>query len=84
MAKGSNSANRHVVKNPKGGWDVKAPGGARAGAHEKTQQAAAARARTIVRKAGGGEVRVHGVDGRIRKADTVAPGNDPHPPRDKH
>ena len=34
-------------------------------------------------RAGGGEVRIHGRDGAIRDADTVAPGNDPSPPRDK-
>ncbi|MFN3256916.1 MAG: DUF2188 domain-containing protein [Ilumatobacter sp.] len=30
----------------------------------------------------GGEVRIHGKDGRIRDSDTVAPGRDPNPPRD--
>ena len=32
---------------------------------------------------GGGEVRIHRRDGKIRDSDTVAPGNDPFPPRDK-
>jgi hypothetical protein len=41
------------------------------------------RAREIVHNAGGGEVKIHGRDGRIRDSDTVAPGNDPNPPRDK-
>lgn len=81
MAK--NSPNRHVVANPKGGWDVKKPGSNRAGAHTDTQDAAVDRARAIVRNNGGGEVRVHGLDGRIRKSDTIAPGNDPMPARDK-
>lgn len=31
---------RHVVKNPKGNWDVKAGGAKRASATEKTQAAA--------------------------------------------
>jgi hypothetical protein len=30
----------------------------------------------------GGEVVIHGRDGVIRDADTVAPGRDPSPPRD--
>ena len=31
------------------------------------------------------EVLVQGRDGRFRDSDTVAPGNDPHPPKDtKH
>jgi len=81
MAKGS--ANRHVVANPKGGWDVKKPGSTRAGAHADTKDDAVARARQIVRNNGGGEVRIHGRDGRIRDSDTIPPGNDPMPPRDK-
>ena len=32
---------------------------------------------------GGGEVRIQGRDGRWRDSDTVPPGNDPNPPRDK-
>lgn len=76
---------RHVVKNPEGGWDVKAPGAKRASAHEKTQGAAEKAAKKIVGNAGGGEVVIHGRDGKIRDKDTVAPGNDPHPPKDtKH
>jgi len=30
-----------------------------------------------------GEIRIHGRDGKIRDSDTVAPGDDPHPPRDR-
>lgn len=81
MAKSSN--NRHVVPSPKGGWDVKKPGSTRAAGHEVTQDAAISRARKQVHAAGGGEVRIHGRDGRIRDSDTIAPGRDPHPPRDK-
>lgn len=80
---GKGGANRHVVANPKGGWDVKKPGGTKASAHAETQAAAVDRARTIVRNAGGGEVRIHGRDGRLRDSDTIAPGHDPAPPRDK-
>jgi len=81
MAKGNER--RHVVANPKGGWDVKKPGSTRASIHTETQKDAVARAREIVRNSGGGEVRIHGRDGRIRDSDTIAPGNDPNPPRDK-
>lgn len=72
---------RHVVPNPKGGWDVKKPGVSRTSAHTDTQSQAAERAKTIVVNDGGGEVRIHGRDGRIRDSDTVAPGNDPYPPK---
>lgn len=74
---------RHVVPNPKGGWDVKKPGGSRASKHTSTQKEAVDSARDIVKNQGGGEVRIHGRDGKIRDSDTIAPGNDPNPPRDK-
>ncbi|SET92199.1 DUF2188 domain-containing protein [Geodermatophilus poikilotrophus] len=74
--------NRHVVPNPKGGWDVVKPGASRSSSHQPTQKEATDRARTIVRNNGGGEVRIHGRDGRIRDSDTVAPGNDPASSRD--
>lgn len=76
------SSSRHVVPNPAGGWDVKAPGAGRASAHTDTQADAQGRARDIVSNLGGGEVVTHGRDGRIRDSDTVKPGNDPFPPRD--
>lgn len=77
--------NRHVVPNPQGGWDVKMPNSERASSHHRTQAYAVRRAKEIVGRAGGGEVRIHRRDGRIRDSDTVAPGNDPNPPLDtKH
>ena len=74
---------RNIVPGKDGGWGVRAPGASRASAHTSTQAEAISRARQIVHNAGGGEVRVHGQDGKIRGSDTVAPGNDPNPPRDK-
>lgn len=74
--------NRHVVPDPDGGWNVKKPGASRASSHHPTQADAIDRARQIVGNQGGGEVRIHGKDGRIRDSDTVPPGNDPFPPRD--
>ncbi len=61
---------------------MRAPGANRASSHHNTQADAERRAKEIVRNAGGGEVRIHGRDGRIRDSDTIAPGNDPYPPRD--
>ncbi len=76
---------RHVVPNPDGGWDVKAPGAERASSHHPTQAEAEARAKEIVGNAGGGEVVVHRPTGQIRDSDTVPPAKDPFPPRDtKH
>lgn len=79
----SNQNRRHVVPNDNGGWDVKKPGSSRASAHTDTQAEAIDRAKDIVHNAGGREVRIHGRNGRIRDSDTVNPGNDPNPPRDK-
>lgn len=73
---------RHVVPRPDG-WAVVKPGASRASARTSTQAQAQAAARRIVANAGGGEVRTHGRDGRIRDSDTVPPGNDPHPPEDR-
>ena len=82
MAK--SSSNRHVVREGKG-WAVKQPGKAEPESRHRTQRAAEKQAKERVREDGGGEVRIHGRDGRIRDSDTVHPGNDPHPPRDtKH
>ena len=74
---------RHVVPSRGGGWDVKAPRAERSSAHTQTQEQAIDRAREIVHKSGGGDVVIHGRHGQIRDSDTVEPGNDPFPPRDK-
>ncbi len=73
---------RHVVPNSRGGWDVKKPNAGRASSHHDTQAEAEAQAKDMVARAGGGEVVIHGTDGRIRDSDTVPPGKDPFPPRD--
>ncbi len=73
----SSKDDRHVVPNPDGGWDVKAPNADRASKHEDTQAAATARAREITRNTGGVTV-VHGRDGTIRQKDSTG-GRDPYP-----
>lgn len=75
---------RFVTKHPDG-WAVKASGADRASGIYDTQKEAEARAKEIVGNLGGGEVRIQDRHGRWRDSDTVAPGNDPFPPRDnKH
>ena len=73
---------RYVTKHPKG-WAVKAPGSERASSVHGRQRDAEQAAKQTVRNLGGGEVRIQGRDGRWRDSDTVPPGNDPNPPRDK-
>jgi transcriptional regulator with XRE-family HTH domain len=67
---------RNVVPNSEGGWDVTGAG-VRRSAHADTQAEAIARAKQIVHNAGGGEVTIHGRDGKIRSKDKVEPGIDP-------
>lgn len=73
---------RYVTKHPKG-WAVQSPGGSRASSVHDTQREAIESAKDIVRNLGGGEVRIQDRSGKWRDSDTVAPGNDPFPPRDK-
>jgi hypothetical protein len=74
---------RHVVPNPSGGWDIVKGHAERRSAHVSTQSEAIDRARRIVTNSGGGEVVIHGKDGRIRDSDTISPRRDPMPPRDR-
>lgn len=72
----------HVVPS-NGGWDAKQEGSKRASGHFDTQAKAEAAAKSFSRNSGGGEVVIHKPDGTIRDSDTVYPGKDPSPPRDK-
>jgi len=74
--------NRHVV--PRGDdWAVQREGADRASGIYPTQREAEDAARRMTHNSGGGEVVTHRQDGRIRDSDTVPPGHDPFPPRDK-
>ncbi len=72
---------RFVVNHPDG-WAIKGPKSDRASCIFDTQRDAIDRAKDIVSNLGGGEVRIQNRQGRWRDSDTVAPGNDPFPPRD--
>ncbi len=65
------------------GWAEKRNDSTRAGSVHPTQRAAEDAARNKLNRQGGGELITQGRDGRIRSKDTIAPGNDPHPPVDK-
>ena len=71
---------RHVVKNPEGGWDVIRPHAERASSHTNTKAEAIERAREICinEKA---ECVIHGEDGKIQNSNSY--GNDPFPPKDR-
>lgn len=73
---------RYVVKHGSD-WAVKKAGVETPESVHRKQSNAEQQAKVTVRSIGGGEVRIQGRDGRWRDSNTVAPGNDPFPPRDK-
>jgi hypothetical protein len=74
-------ANSRDVVQRDDGWAVTKPGSDRASAVLPTQTEAIARASEILANDGGGELRVHGTNGQVRDQRTIAPGNDPYPPK---
>jgi hypothetical protein len=79
-------ANYHVTKDKENNrWRVTREGADRVSDFADTQGDAEKIAKEHARNSGGGEVRIHRPDGPIRDSDTIAPANDPFPPRDtKH
>ena len=71
-----------VTPNPEGGWDATREGASRASSHHNTQREAQQAATRYAGNAGGGEVRIHGTDGRIRNSNTIGKP-DPNPPHDR-
>lgn len=75
------SDNDRIVYRRDGEWINKRLGADRAGSVHSTQGEANAAAREMIHKAGGGELITKGLNGQIRSKDTIAPGNDPYPPK---
>jgi hypothetical protein len=73
---------RTVSQRVDGNWANKKDGTSRAASLHDTQREAINSAREMLINSGGGELKVKGVDGTIRSKDTIAPGNDPNPPKD--
>ena len=69
---------QHVVPHD-GGWAVRGEGNSRVTSTHNTQREAIDAGREIAGNQGG-ELFIHGRDGRIRERDTVR-GNDPYPPK---
>jgi len=63
-------------------WVNKRNDASKASSLHKTQKDAENSARQMLINQGGGELTTKGLDGIIRSKDTIAPGNDPNPPRD--
>ncbi|MDX2046829.1 MAG: DUF2188 domain-containing protein [Chitinophagaceae bacterium] len=79
-------SNYHVSKSKDTGkWNIQKEGGEKSSGSANTQKEAEKIAKGYASNSGGGEVRIHGLDGKIRDSDTVAPGNDPTSSKDtKH
>ena len=65
------------------GWANKRNDANKASSVHQTQAEAIKEATKTLKNQGGGELTVKGRDGKIRSKDTIPPGNDPLPPRDK-
>jgi hypothetical protein len=79
----SKAQDRIVSKRQDGTWANKRNDADRASSLHQTQKDAIAAGKKMLGNSGGGELTVKGVDGKIRSKDTVPPGNDPNPPKDK-
>lgn len=78
-------ANYHVSKNKETGkWDIQKEKGSKSSGSANTQKEAEKIAKEYAANSGGGEVRIHGLDGKIRDSDTVAPGNESPAKDTKH
>ncbi len=79
----SKGRNRTISRRSDGSWENKRNDASRASSVHRTQKEAEQAAREMLRNQGGGELTTKGVNGKIRSKDTIAPGNDPNPPKDK-
>ncbi len=64
-------------------WINKRNDADRASSKHRTQKEAIDTANRMLKNQGGGELTTKGRDGKIRSKDTIPPGNDPNPPRDR-
>lgn len=78
----SKKRDRTVFRSEDGQWKNKRNDASRASSSHGTQREAELAAKQMLHRQGGGELTTKGRDGKIRSKDTIAPGNDPNPPRD--
>lgn len=72
-----------VYQRKDGSWANERNDAGKASSLHGTQEAAIKSARSMLHTQGGGELTTKGRDGKIRSKDTISPGNDPFPPRDR-
>ena len=78
----SKGRDRTISRRSDGTWENKRNDADKASSLHKTQKEAEQAAKEMLKHQGGGELTTKGVDGKIRSKDTIAPGNDPNPPKD--
>lgn len=74
---------RTVSFRPDGQWSNRRDGAECASSLHRTQKEAADEAKPQIVCDGGGELNIMGEDGQIRNKDTIAPGSDPNPRKDR-
>lgn len=77
----SKPQDRTISKRPDGTWANKRNDANRASSIHSTQKSAEDAGREMLKNQGGGELTTKGVNGQFRNKDTIAPGNDPFPPK---
>ena len=79
----SKGRDRIIFRNDDGMWANKRNDADKASSLHKTQGKAEQAAKKMLGNQGGGELTTMGRDHKIVSKDTIAPGNDPCPPRDR-
>lgn len=79
----SKSSDRIIFKRDSGDWVNKKVDSDKASSIHRTQREAENAAREMLKNSGGGELITKGLNGKFRSKDTIAPGNDPNPPKDR-
>lgn len=79
----SKGRDRMIYQRPDGSWVNQRNDAERASSIHDTQKEAIGAAKVMLQNQGGGELTTKGVNGLIRSKDTISPGNDPNPPKDK-
>lgn len=79
----SKGRDRTVFRREDGTWANKRNDAGKASSVHQTQASAWDAARGMLGNQGGGELTVKGRAGKIVSKDTISPGNDPNPPRDR-
>jgi hypothetical protein len=79
----SKDRDRTIYRRDDGQWVNKRNDTDKASSLHSTQKEAEQAAKEMLKNQGGGELTIKGLNGHFRSKDTISPGNDPNPPKDK-